>query len=162
MEPRLVVDILLTIVNAHKYSDSQKYEILGRFSSALLSSATPVAGANLTPRATTQAAPETPKPVSSGPVIIPKGTTCTCEACKKPVYQVVNDVLETMTVNEFVAAFAPVNGAAAMTRDTDMWGDLYGNIAVDCPLCKGRFTVWIKGKGEKLFGEYPENTQQAG
>lgn len=93
--------------------------------------------------------------LDQGAVIVPKGQQCTCGLCDKVVYNVIANVHEHTPKKQFVAAFQPVGHAPVLAMPLDVWSDPYGNMAINCPLCKGDKTLWIKGKGDKLYGEYP-------
>jgi len=130
--------------------------VFGAIARSLLISVKPAAGLSPSAISTTVAVPP---PVVVGEVEIPKGQICECTECKKKVYELVDDVRANMKISAFIACFKPINGAASMTTSTDIWGDPYGNAAVDCPFCKGAKTVWIKGKGDIPFNEYPEGSK---
>lgn len=99
-------------------------------------------------------------PLDKGNVIIPVGGICECALCNKPIYAVEYDVHEQMKIVEFINAFTPISPSIpSMDRNTDIYGDPYGNLAVNCPLCKGIKTVWIKGKGE--YDSVPDTKENA-
>lgn len=156
MDMHTLVSTLVVITKSAKLTEAQTYELVGRLTSSLLSELTGPVDAPLSTPATTQRGEALTRPVTPeiapGGVKIPLGTVCTCALCEKVAYEVVEDVYENMKIPKFMACFKP-----PMSKDTDLWADPYGNVAVDCPLCKGRKTVWIVGKGDKLFSDYPEN-----
>lgn len=152
MTPAEMVNTLITVAKSAKFNTTQTYELIGRFTSAMLSEASGESSETLspvTPDRLNAATPEPPKP--RGNVVIKKDTVCVCAKCKKPQYKIVSDVYENMKVKEFIACFDPVLDAA-----TELWSDPQGNVAIDCPSCKGLKTVWIKGLGNQTFEEYPE------
>lgn len=161
MTPDQLVGILLSIVEAQPLTEAQRYEVMGRFNSGILGGTRPP----VSPAVSSGLSPDFPKtvikenveaPLVPGNVIIPKGHLCTCALCKKVAYITSRDITEVMKIPAFIASFTPQEGSGPMTTATDIWADPYGNLAVDCPICKGRKTVWIKGKSEKLFSDYPE------
>lgn len=157
MSPDKLVGILLAIVDSQQFSDAQRYEIMGRFNSGILGGSASPPEISEPKHVAKVVVPATEK-LEPGKVIIEAGHACSCEICEKLIYTVTNDITETMKVTAFIAAFESDKGVPKMTTDTDIWADPYGNLAVDCPLCKSRKTVWIKGIGDKLFSDYPENS----
>lgn len=142
---------LINIIHLESLSPQQRLDVL----EGLLKAQPSIPSTPMAPVALV----ELPQPLQRGNVVIPQGGICQCALCNKAIYRIINDVYEHMKIISFLACFAPVTeDIKHMTKESDIWGDPYGNLAVDCPLCKGRKTVWIKGKGEKLFDDYPEGS----
>ena len=95
---------------------------------------------------------ELPKTVDHGNQLLPTGTLIMCSACGKAPYTTVSPLYQHMTSEELCAAFTP-----PLQPETQLWGDPYGNVAIDCPLCQLSKTVWILGKGN-----YEGTTDNAG
>lgn len=88
------------------------------------------------------------KPESRGAVWILRGSQCRCKGCQKLVYEVIEDVYDKVTIEEIQQAFKPLNGAPVIPEGVSLYGDPHGNLAIDCPLCSGTKTLWIRGDGE--------------
>lgn len=95
-------------------------------------------------------------PLPAGNVMIPEGFICECDQCKLSVYEIVTNVHENMNKKDFVACFKPLGEASALKMPLDTFADEGGNLAIDCPLCKGTKSLWIKGRGEP-YNDIPEN-----
>lgn len=95
----------------------------------------------------------------AGNVMIPAGHMCECDLCKVVVYEIISNVLEHMPKKDFVACFKPLGEASELKMPLDTWADSSGNLAIDCPLCKGTKTLWIKGHGDIPFNDVPEQTK---
>lgn len=150
MEPRAIAEILLVIVDAQKLTDAQRYEVIGRFTSGMMSGLRDVDALVPPQRPGPAARPaevHTEQELPPGNVMIPAGTQCECDTCNKIAYNIIDDIYENTKKKDFVDAFQPANGAPELKMPLDTWADEYGNIAIDCPLCKGAKTLWIKGKG---------------
>ena len=137
MNPKQLVDMLMALVNSQNLNEEQRYETIGRFNTAMIGNVPRETSTNQVAQTVT-----TPKPTASGPVVIPKGKICKCTECKNVAYTVVRDVQDQMPPDMFRACFEP-----ALPVDGELWGDQQGNVAIDCPLCKCEYTVWIKGEG---------------
>lgn len=154
MNPKDLVNMLMALVNSQGLTDEQRYEVIGRFNTAML-------GGQVTTNAQTQ--PVAPQPVMKvepvvvptpqGPVVIHKGQVCKCNDCEKVAYTVIRDVQDQMPDEMFRSCFDPT-----LPKDGELWGDQQGNVAIDCPLCHSEFTVWIKGEGSyQGTQDMPEN-----
>ncbi len=92
----------------------------------------------------------------AGNVMIPTGFLCECDQCNVAVYRIISDVHENMNKKDFVACFKPLGNAPELKMPLDTFADSNGNLAIDCPLCKGTKSLWIKGKGDIPFNDIPE------
>ncbi len=103
----------------------------------------------------TQVRVEKPTTMPPGNILVPKGKICTCELCKAKAYEVIADVTDAtnIPIKVFSECFNP-----PIDMNKGVWPDEYGNIAACCPVCKGEFTVWIKGKGEVLYADQQDNS----
>lgn len=161
MNPETLCYIITTLVNAMKPSQAERFELIGRLSFSL---AQPVVGEPITPVQTAVNQPTGEKAVASetvhpGNVMIAEGFVCECDGCGKQVYRIVSDVYENMKKKEFVACFHPLGDAPELSMPLDTWADTSGNIAIDCPLCKGTKTLWIKGHGDMPYSDVPDSQQ---
>jgi len=86
----------------------------------------------------------------SGKILTYAGTVCYCHACKRDVYKVISDVYSTMPSISFRACFEPVGHSIIFPKVIEILSDDSGNIATDCPLCKGVKSLWIVGHGEPI------------
>ena len=156
-------DVLMQLMGIlmQNMNQGQRYEVLGRITALV------IADTSVTPVKTKESAPPTPvgnksgnEAVSqvqpSGKVMIPKGFECTCDGCNLVVYRISTDVYENMAKKDFVAAFTPANGAPELKMPLDAWADSGVNLAIDCPLCKGDKSLWIKGKGDLPYRDTPQ------
>lgn len=162
MTPEVLANVIETLMKA--FTTAQKFEVLGRLVAGITMgpsvapTATPV-NQQQTPMATapTASTPPAAQPVKpSGKVMIPKGFICECDSCKEQVYEIETDVLETMGKKDFVAAFTPMSAdVPELKMPLDTWSDHAGNMAINCPLCKGEKSLWIKGKGDVPYNDVP-------
>jgi hypothetical protein len=89
-------------------------------------------------------------------IVIRQGHVCSCVNCKVDVYQVISDVVDNMNTQDFMDCFEPMKeGVPYLDKSVSIWADPGGNLAINCPLCKGNKTLWIKGLGEP-FDMTPE------
>lgn len=149
MTTQALADTIIALVEASGLDAKGRSELLILITPKLL-------GLNITPTRTVVAPP--PAAVSAlqpgGAVWIAEGNQCKCKACKKPVYTVTKNVYETTTLELLQEAFSPIGDAPVFPEGATLFGDPYGNLAIDCPLCKGVKTLWIRGEGE-YEGETP-------
>lgn len=146
MNPKQLVDMMMALVNSQQLSEDQRYEIIGRFNTAMLSGQTPSTVAS------TPAKTEIDYTLNN-PIVIPSGNSCKCTECKKVAYTVIKNVHDKMPPALFRECFKP-----PLPEDGELWGDQQGNIAIDCPNCKSEFTVWIKGEGSySMTQDLPDN-----
>lgn len=153
MNPKTLADILLTLTAAQNFSDSQKYEVIGRFTSGVMSS-TGISQLGAIPAAPIAVSAPSPKvePVPDvmppGKIVIPKGKQCLCELCDELAYTVVQDVTDAPGIKlaVFFNAFVP-----PIDSIKGVWPDEDGNVAACCPVCKADYSVWIKGHGAVLY-----------
>lgn len=150
LKPEQLTEVVLAIVESNKLNSTERVEFYTKLSAKLF-------GGSITEEAPKKVATDPPvaQPtiVPGGEIWIPMGGTCTCKLCKKAIYRVKKDILERVKGDDFMDSFEPLSRAPAMTV-ANVYGDPYGNLAVDCPLCKGIKSVWIKGDGE-YEGETP-------
>jgi hypothetical protein len=87
-------------------------------------------------------------------VIASAGELCTCTMCHKAPFKRTMDITDPMNRADFVRAFTPQREVSPMrVKDDGVFiGDnevtvrnVDGNVAIDCPLCKGDKSVWIIG-----------------
>ncbi len=147
-----LVVMMLALLDTAKISQAQRYEFLGLLSAAIMTGVNPPNQTGQQASSPTGAigpvavAEVTPQP--GGPVWITAGSMCVCKACKKEVYRIIKDIPERVKTEDFLASFEPIGPAPMLTEDIDIYGDPYGNQAINCPLCKGTKTLWIKGEGD--------------
>jgi len=55
-----------------------------------------------------------------------------------------------MATVEFRACFEPAGHTITFPKVIDILTDDDGNIATDCPLCKGIKSLWLVGRGEPI------------
>lgn len=137
----------MAMVNSQGLTEEQRYETIGRFNTAMIGNVPQEQTYinNTFQETSTNVHPQTidtPKATATGPIVIPKGKSCKCIECKKIAYTVIRDVQDQMPSDMLRACFNP-----ELPKDGELWGDTEGNVAIDCPLCKSEFTVWIKGEG---------------
>lgn len=97
------------------------------------------------------------------PIIIPNkgkikagiGERCHCQNCKKDVYEIISPVYENMGTNEFNACYKPIGHTTQLPRMLDILPDESGNIATNCPVCNGKMSLWIIGRGDSSSFEGP-------
>jgi len=157
MTPELLLQVVSTLMQP--MSQGQRYEVLGRITALVMSGHAPVVGSTKqdNPPGYSIAVPPPAAPMQpTGNVIINKGQECMCDLCQKVIYQIGIDVRENMNKKDFVACFLPQNGAPALKMPLDTWADTAGNLAIDCPLCKGDKSLWIKGKGDLPYRDTPQ------
>lgn len=145
MTPKELANVVMAIVEAHDVPAKERIEFLGLVASRLMVQPTTSAP----PPQTLDAVPTAAVKVEAeGPVFITQGKECVCKACRKIIYRTNRDIPEKVTTEFFLKSFSPVNGAPVLEVGTSIFGDPHGNLAIDCPLCKGVKTVWIKGDGD--------------
>lgn len=133
---------LLTIINLETLSPQQRLDTL-----AAILKASPPQGQIMTTTlvaapGVTIPVPEPKKYVDHGRQLLAKDVMVVCSSCGKSPYKTLSPLYEHMSSEELCSAFTP-----PLTPDTQLWGDPYGNVAIDCPLCQLQKTVWILGKG---------------
>lgn len=149
MSPKQLADVLLLIAASMPLTENDRYEVIGRVAAGLMLEMPTTSTSTIsTSKEASVAAPNSStQELEPGPVMIPKGNQCACDACTKVSYILGAPVYENTKKKDFVAAFIPQNGAPTLVMPLDTWADEYGNLAIDCPLCHGNKTLWIKGKG---------------
>ena len=134
-------EALLSIINLESLSPQQRLDTLEAILKATPSGASLTATPVIAPGVTVPV--PTPKPyIDHGRMLLAKDVSVVCSACGKSPYKTVSPLYEHMTSEELCSAFTP-----PLTPDTQLWGDPYGNVAIDCPICNLTKTVWILGKG---------------
>ncbi len=154
MTPSEVTFLVSTLTK--DFDETQRYELIGRVSCALLMAggSTKIEENVHNPITLTPANKPVP-PLVRGNVMIPEGFVCECDQCNKPVYKIIADVFENMGKKDFVACFKPLGNAPELAMPLDTWADSSGNLSIDCPLCKGTKSLWIKGKGDIPYSDVP-------
>lgn len=151
MNPEQVGNVIEMLIK--DLSPGQKFEVLGRLAASIALPNCIVERATVVPAPQTTTAPAVPQ---SGRVMIPKGFVCECDSCNRPIYTIDMDVLENMSKKTFVAAFRPMGSdVPELKMPLDTWADASGNLAIDCPACKGTKSLWIKGKGDIPYNDVP-------
>lgn len=151
MTPDLLIQVVGVLMQ--QMNQAQRYEVLGRITALVMAGTLPVTSV----KTVAPAPPAETLPVKpSGKIMIPKGHECLCDSCNLVVYRISTDVYESMAKKDFVACFTPANGAPELKMPLDAWADVAGNLAIDCPLCKGEKSLWIKGKGDLPYRDTPQ------
>lgn len=158
MTPTEVTKIVRLL--AADFTQAQWFELVGRLSGASLMEGGSTELPPVTPIQTVleRKTPEKALPNengSRGNVMIPEGHMCECDQCNAVVYEVVENVYEHMGKKDFVACFMPLGTATDLKMPLDTFADASGNLAIDCPLCKGTKSLWIKGRGDVPFNAIP-------
>lgn len=154
MTPEQVAQTCLLIIQSQGLSKEGAYEVLGRLATGLVNPSAEAVAAQ-----TPMQAAAVPTQPSKGPIMVEKGFEAFCTGCDQVIYNVASNVYENMSKKEFKAAYQPAfEGVPEFPMPIDAWPDPYGNYAIDCPVCKGRKTLWIKGRGPQAYSEYPEGT----
>lgn len=91
--------------------------------------------------------PEVPPPIPdpSGELLLQKNFVCTCYACNRAAYIINDDVHNGEPVEKFINALVPTNGVTQFDKKTQI-DSSNDQLKVDCPLCKGRKTLYLKGR----------------
>lgn len=150
MNPQEIVSILKTLIVS-----GIEPQAIGKVAMTLIGTDIPTAIKVDQPSTPATTVPQ----ASSGSVMIQAGFVCMCDQCKAAVYKIAMDVRETMNKKDFVACFLPLGDAPELKMPLDTWADSSGNLAIDCPLCKGTKSLWIKGHGDVPFNDVPTGQQ---
>jgi len=90
-----------------------------------------------------------------------KGDGCYCSTCKRDVYRLRNNLYDNMKTQDFQKSFEPLGHLIDLPRIIDIYTDGEGNIATDCPVCKGDKTLWLIGRGKALDLNQPIESPEA-
>ena len=142
MTPSELVNVTMAIVEAHGLDTDARTKFFTELTTRIYQ---PRPNENRPPARPAPTPPPAMEP--GGAIWIPEGGMCRCSACKKFVYKVIKNIPERVTNEMFRNSFQPINGAPELPEEPSLFGDNQGNLAIDCPLCKGTKTLWIRGEG---------------
>ncbi len=148
-----LVNVTMAIVDAHGLDQAARLKFFAELTARIYQPSNEPARPPIAQPASAPA----PQPAAmqpGGAVWIPAGGQCKCSTCKKFVYRVIKDVPERVTNEMFRSSFEPLGGAPELPEEPSIYGDPHGNLAIDCPLCKGTKSLWIRGEGS--YDEVPD------